>query len=63
MCPWHFMKVFEQGVRHGNKSNIIENLFRCYSMMTQNNFIEQEEMHLVDAWIGDISDAPAARIL
>jgi hypothetical protein len=34
--------------------NMSENLFRCYSMLTENNFIKTEEMPLVEAWIKDI---------
>ena len=39
------------------ENNIIENLLRCYSMLCKNNFIGNEEMKLVEAWIGDISDS------
>lgn len=34
--------------------NISENLIRCYTLMTENNFIDREEMKLVQAWIKDI---------
>ena len=34
--------------------NISENLMRCYSMMSENNFVGQAELKLVQAWIKDI---------
>ncbi len=33
--------------------NISENLIRCYTSMTENNFIDRKEMKLVQAWIKD----------
>ncbi|MEO8210380.1 MAG: STELLO glycosyltransferase family protein [bacterium] len=34
--------------------NIYENLFRCYSMMVEKNFIGKDELPLVEAWISDL---------
>lgn len=34
--------------------NIEENLLRCYMMMTENNFIERDEMQLLENWISDL---------
>lgn len=34
--------------------NLSENLMRCYSMMSENNFVGQAELKLVQAWIKDI---------
>ncbi len=36
--------------------NLSENLMRCYSMMSDNNFVGQAELKLVQAWIKDIED-------
>jgi hypothetical protein len=35
-------------------NNLSENLLRCYSMMTENNFIGKGEMKLVEAWVNDL---------
>ncbi len=37
--------------------NMPENISRCYSALTQNNFIGKEEMPLVEKWLLDINDA------
>jgi hypothetical protein len=39
----------KEGVQH-----LTENLYRCYLLMTSNNFIGKEEMPLVEAWIHDL---------
>jgi hypothetical protein len=35
--------------------NIGENLFRCYSMMVEKNFVGKDEIPLVEAWISDLN--------
>jgi hypothetical protein len=47
-------KLLEDLDLRNGKSHIFENLYRCYSMMTENNFIGREELPLVDAWIKDL---------
>jgi hypothetical protein len=36
------------------KSNIENNIFKCYEALTENNFIGKQEMHLVECWIEDL---------
>ena len=47
-------KMLEELNLKNGTQHIKENLFRCYKMMTENKFIGNDEMSLVEAWIKDI---------
>lgn len=38
-------------------NNILENILRCYTSLTENNFVGKEEMGLVEKWLLDIGDS------
>lgn len=47
-------KLEELDLKSG-KESLTENLMRCYQMMVKENYVEQKELQLLEAWIYDLS--------